>query len=280
MLTCSIDGTVLLWEPNPQKFEKSRKPIEENHSSSFKVLMIEDYSPNKEKEDSGVLRTSQNDSIRLNESEKKEIIETNSEPLIRKKTSNEPKNPSYKLISNLKMHKGKIVLDCFFDQENKTLWSCDCEGFVFVSSENGSKTLKKIEMKEPVLCMKKVENFVWFGLNKFIVVMDLINYLEMGRWRAHDGLVNQLLWVRNEVWSCSSDTTVKVWHYKTGTLLSEKKGHNGKVLSLIDAGEGQVWRYFLFLFFIFIIFYFINLFYFFYYFIFIFYLLFIIFIFF
>lgn len=97
-----------------------------------------------------------------------------SEPLDRKNQSRTTFNPSYKLLANIKIHKGKAVLSIFYDPESRYLWSADADGVIMVSADNGSKVIKRLEMKEPVLCICKVNNLVWVGLNKFIQVSELM----------------------------------------------------------------------------------------------------------
>lgn len=73
-------------------------------------------------------------------------------------------------------------------------------------------------------------------------MLDSKSYTVLGRWKAHDGLVHHILWVNEEVWTCSSDCTVKVWNHLSGAELDKKEGHSSKVYYLLNAGNGQIWR--------------------------------------
>jgi len=63
-------------------------------------------------------------------------------------------------------------------------------------------------------------------------------------WKSHAGIVNSLLSVGNEVWSCSQDKKISIWDQKTGLLVKSLEAHDGRIncMSLVRIDDKQhVW---------------------------------------
>lgn len=91
-----------------------------------------------------------------------------------------------------------------------------------------------------VTCMLLKLPYVWVGTSFNILRLDAATGKVVDVLRGHSRIVHRLLSVGKEVWSCSSDRSIRVWD-KAGRCLDVLNAHGGRVFDMVlESGVNPV----------------------------------------
>ena len=133
-----------------------------------------------------------------------------------------------------------------------TIW-CGGEGVIKVVVAAGSSSkynvVAEIRMSAPIIVSSMVEvpteDAVWVsghckGADNSIYVVNKESLAEIISFQAHSQKINALAMCRGNVWSCSDDSTIRVWNTRNFRLIEKLCHHSGAVYGLCALSD-QVW---------------------------------------
>lgn len=122
----------------------------------------------------------------------------------------------------------------------KHVWGGTSTGVIKQWSTKG-KCKKELTHKgvEAIGCMTVRGSQVWVGTDHLILVVDIDSFTVRFELDSHKHIIHNISKVGDNMWSCSSDKTIKVWSIN-GDLLKTILGHSGRVFSLLPVGS-HVW---------------------------------------
>jgi WD40 repeat protein len=123
---------------------------------------------------------------------------------------------------------------------------------VWVIKRKSLKLVRKIKFPaelgiECITCLLFLKPFVWVGTNKLILRVDQQTEKVVDVLSGHSRIVHRMTWVPGtdggEVWSCSSDRTVRVWPIEGGACKQVLSAHTGRVLDILveNSNKPHVW---------------------------------------
>ena len=121
------------------------------------------------------------------------------------------------------------------------MWCAGVEpNVIHVRSKSNYKRIKKqISMVDPGGCFLEVNNQIWVGTFANIIVFSSKDFSKLAEFSAHNGMIHDLVRIDENVWSCSSDKTIKVWDV-SGKCVQQLEGHGSRVFQLQMHGD-HVW---------------------------------------
>jgi len=76
------------------------------------------------------------------------------------------------------------------------------------------------------------KKYICVGTEQDVLLVDKQSLCVIKRWTGHAQVVNSLVQYGSEVWSASSDRTIRIWNEESNECLHSLTGHSAKVLSL------------------------------------------------
>ena len=131
-----------------------------------------------------------------------------------------------------------------------SIW-CGGEGVIRVVAADTPRfdVVAEIKMSAPIIVSSMVEvpteNAIWAsghckGAENSIYVVDRDTLAEIISFQAHSQKINALAMCHGNVWSCSDDSTIRVWNTRNFRLIEKLGHHSGAVYGLCPLTD-QVW---------------------------------------
>lgn len=80
--------------------------------------------------------------------------------------------------------------------------------------------------------MLVIGNHVWVGLFQVIAVYSIKDCTKICEYQGHQGMIHDMIFHKDHIWSCSSDKTIRVWS-TNGECLHQLEGHGSRVFQLL-----------------------------------------------
>lgn len=122
--------------------------------------------------------------------------------------------------------------------QERTLHLRSCDDSFLV--QHKEKKAAPIAVPISALCYIPSKQVVWAGTLRNILVLDTQKGTQKMILEGHTDIIHSLLRVGTEIWSASSDKTIRVWS-EDGDLLQSLIGHTSRVFDLAALGIEFVW---------------------------------------
>ena len=90
------------------------------------------------------------------------------------------------------------------------------------------------------MCCLPSKGTVWLGTPRNIIVMDKEKMTQKMILEGHTDVIHAIIRVGSELWTASSDKTIRVWNDE-GDLLQSLIGHTSRVFDLAPLGIEYLW---------------------------------------
>jgi small GTP-binding protein len=122
------------------------------------------------------------------------------------------------------------------------VWGGATNGRIYVYDASSLKV--KRQLKPDVNCVTALLLFngmVWVGGDRVILRLRPTNGKVIDFLQGHQKTVHALEGIRDQVWSASSDKTIRAWSASSGECLRVLEGHTGRVFALLAEGNRFMW---------------------------------------
>jgi len=151
-------------------------------------------------------------------------------------------------IWNAKNHKLKkkipqCPVTCFV-HVNGNVWAGTLDMSLLVFDGKRYRLKKKIKIESGTIgSLLYYKDIVWVGTDSIIVPYSPETYKVLGYLQGHENkqTIHSLIGVAGNIWSASSDKSIRIWDAETGECLKKLEGHSSRVFTLLSEYDKYVW---------------------------------------